>query len=70
MNITAEDWSRVYRTMVRYNRAEGYVDFVGERLTFFDSDPCLGGVHACHVTAAEVARYMSDASERTPSRPI
>lgn len=56
--ITKKDWERVLETMLLYQRKDGFVDCVdGMGLTFFDSDPCMGGVHACHVTIDEVREY-------------
>lgn len=56
--ITKKDWQGVLDTMSFYKRKEGYVDWVeGAGLKFFDSDPCIGGVRACHVTIDEVKEY-------------
>lgn len=61
MKITLNDWLKVLDTMLRYKRYEGYVDWVdGNGLTFFDSDPCINGVHACYVTIDDVREYMKE----------
>lgn len=57
--ITVSDWERIYSQMVRYNRSEGFVDFVGDKLTFFDSDPKIDGVSACFVTLEDVKEYAN-----------
>lgn len=56
--LTSKDWNRVLWTMLKYKREEGYVDLVNDKLTFFDSDPCLNGIHACYVTIDDVIDYM------------
>lgn len=58
MTITKSDWRCIYDTMRRYKRKEGFVDEVDGSLLFFDSDPCIKGIHACHVTIEEVKEYM------------
>ena len=59
MTIARTDWQRIYDTMRRYGRREGFVDEIDGILTFFDSDPCMGGVHACHITIDEVVEYSN-----------
>lgn len=58
--ITKKDWQRVLHDMQFYNRKEGYVDMCDNKLTFFDSDPCINGIHACHVTLEEVINYYNE----------
>ena len=60
MTITRSDWQRIFDTMHMYRRREGFVDDIDGTLTFFDSDPCRNGIHACHVTIDEVIEYMND----------
>jgi hypothetical protein len=55
--ITKEDWKKVYDTMVFYRRTEGFVDFVGKKLVFFDSAP-MRDEGACFVTIDNVKNYM------------
>lgn len=58
--ITDKDWRRVLVAMLRHHRTEGFVDWVdGLGLAFFDSDPCIKGIHACHVTIGEVKEYVN-----------
>lgn len=57
--ISKTDWHRVLDTMLRYKRCEGYVDWVeGKGLMFFDSDPCINGIHACYVTISDVKNHI------------
>ena len=51
------EWRGILATMERYKRTDGFVDIVDGRLLFFDSDSCIGGVHVCHVSKAEVKDY-------------
>lgn len=61
MKITLTDWLKVLDAMLRYKRYEGYVDWGDDKgLTFFDSDPCINGVHACYVTIDDVREYMKE----------
>lgn len=53
------EWNRVLRDMLFYKRREGYVDEVNGKLTFFDSDPCINGVHAFHVTLGDVRNIIN-----------
>lgn len=57
VKVTKTDWQHILETMLFYNRKEGYVDFVDDKLMFFDSDPKLNDVGACHVTLGEVKEY-------------
>ena len=54
MRITKLDWKQILDVMLFYNRKEGYVDEVDGKLLFFDSDPKINGIGACHVTIEEV----------------
>ena len=58
--MTKQDWQGILRTMQKYNRTEGYVDYIDNEAIFFDEDPCIGGVHACHVTKEDVEKYIAD----------
>lgn len=57
--ITKEEWEAIYNEMVRYNRKEGFVDFINDKLTFFDSDPKINGVSACFVTLSDVSEWKN-----------
>lgn len=54
-----QQWKRVLAIMIHHNRQEGYVDEVNGELLFFDSDPCINGIHACYVTIEDVKKYSS-----------
>lgn len=58
--ITKEDWQSVLRTMEKYNRKDGYVDVIDDDFIFFDSDPCINGVHALYVTRSDVEQYIEE----------
>ena len=53
------EWNGVLRDMLFYKRKEGYVDELNGRLTFFDSDPCINGVHAFYVTLDDVKNIIN-----------
>jgi hypothetical protein len=57
--IVKKDWENVLKTMNQYNREGGFVDFVENKLTFFDSCPCINGVNGFYVTKNEVIKYIN-----------
>ena len=66
MNKTVEkkEWEFVLFIMNKYNRTDGYVDYVensqgNEILTFFDSNPNLKGVKAMYVTKEIVENIIN-----------
>ena len=59
MKIPLSAWEQILDVMLFYHRTEGYVDEVNGKLQFFDSDPKLNGVGACHVTIEEVREYIA-----------
>lgn len=58
--ITKADLIGVYNTMKFYNRSSGFMEFVGERLTFLDSDPRLDEVGACPVEISELEKWIAE----------
>ena len=54
------NWKHILEVMCRYSRSDGYVDTVDGNLMFFDSDPCINGISACHVTIEQVKRYAEE----------
>lgn len=58
MKVEKTDWLRILEVMKFYSRKDGYVDFIGDKLTFFDSDPQINGVGACYVTIENVKKYI------------
>jgi len=46
--------------MVKYKRNEGYMDFVGERLQFFDEDPKLDDISAAKFTRDELIGWIEN----------
>ena len=58
MKVTLLDWEQILDVMLFYHRTEGYVDEINGKLQFFDSDPKINGVGACHVTIEEVKDYI------------
>lgn len=57
MEVTKEMWRDILNTMKKYNRTDGYVDFLNGKLTFFDSNPEIDGVKALSVTREQVEEY-------------
>ncbi len=58
-----QEWKNVLRDMVFYKRRDGYVDEVNGKLTFFDDDPCINGVHAFYVTIDTVRSIIDGTYE-------
>ena len=58
--ITKADLIGVYNTMKFYSRSSGFMEFVGERLTFLDSDPRLDEVGACPVEISELEKWIAE----------
>lgn len=58
LKVTKSDWERILQTMTFYKRKSGFVDFLGNKLTYFDSDPRIDNVHACPVTQEQVVEYI------------
>ena len=56
--VAKRDWEGILATMRFYHRYDGYVDFVGDRFTFFDGDPCFDGVGALYVTLEDVQSFI------------
>lgn len=63
--ITKQDLINVYNTMKFYNLSSGYMDFVGDKICYFDSDPRINDVGACPVNVLEI-KYWIDSYEKTP----
>lgn len=63
MKIPLSAWEQVLDIMLFYHRKEGYVDEVDGKLQFFDNDPKINGVGACHVTIEEVKEYIKSFHE-------
>lgn len=59
-DISLLELEKILEIMEFYNRTDGYMDKVNGKLQFFDSDPFIGGVHACKITKDEVKQYISD----------
>ena len=48
--IEKSDWERILKTMNRYARVGGFVDYDSNgKIQFYDSDPFINGVHAMSV---------------------
>jgi hypothetical protein len=60
IKITKDELINIYNIMVQHNRTEGYMDFVGDKLCFFDDDPYLEYVHACPVTIQKVKSWINN----------
>lgn len=58
--ISLIELERILEIMEFYHRTEGYMDKVNGKLQFFDSDPCIDGVHACKITKDEVRQYIQN----------
>ena len=58
--ISLLELEQILEIMEFYHRTEGYIDKVDGKLAFFDTDPCLGGVHACKVTKDDIKEYIRD----------
>lgn len=65
-DISLTELERILEIMEFYHRTEGYMDKVNGKLQFFDSDPCIGGVHACKITKDEVKHYIRDYPRKEP----
>lgn len=59
-DISLLELEQILEIMEFYHRTEGYIDKVNGKLQFFDSDPCIGGVHSCIITKDEVKQYIRD----------
>lgn len=57
--VTKNDLQYVLDIMIFYNRKEGYMDFIDNKLMFFDSDPKINGIGACHITLNEIKEYIN-----------
>lgn len=68
MEISLLELEQILELMEFYHRTEGYMDKVDGKLQFFDSDPCIGGVHACKITKDEVKQYIRDYPRKEPDR--
>ena len=51
---------KILAVMLKYNRQEGYMDFVGDRLQFFDEDPKLGDISAVKFTRDELIGWIEN----------
>ena len=58
--ITKEDLINVCNTMSFYNASSGYMDFVGGKICYFDSDPRLDDVGACPVEISELKKWIEE----------
>lgn len=67
-DILLLELAQILEIMEFYHRTEGYMDKVNGRLQFFDSDPCIGGVHACKITKDEVKQYIGDYPRKESDR--
>lgn len=61
--VTKSDWEGVLATMKKYLRDSGYVDFLDDKFTFFDSDPEIEGVGAMFVTRQQVSAIVNNYKE-------
>lgn len=61
--VTKSDWEGVLDTMKKYFRDSGYVDFLDDKFTFFDSDPAIEGVGAMFVTRQQVTAIVNNYKE-------
>lgn len=68
MEISLLELEQILEIMEFYHRTEGYIDKVNGKLQFFDSDPCIGGVHACIITKDEVKQCIRDYQCKEPNR--
>lgn len=58
--IDKSEWVNVLNVMKRYNREEGYVNDLQDKLTFFDGNACIEGCFSLHVTKEEVEGYIKN----------
>ena len=58
--ITKEQLQKILEVMVKYKRNEGYMDYVGERLQFFDEDPKLDDISAAKFTRDELIGWIEN----------
>ena len=58
--INQSEWVDILKTMTFYNRTNGYINDVGGKLTFFDSNACIGGVDSFYITIEEVRLYAKN----------
>lgn len=56
--VTKADLESVLRTMLFYNRADGYMAFVENKLMFFDANPeSIGGAY---ITREEIEQAIKE----------
>lgn len=61
--VALEELRRLRNTMVQNKRIDGYMDRVGDKLVFFDSDPKIDGVGACPVSIDDVDMWIETYEE-------
>jgi len=55
--VTKADLQSIMKQMIQYNREDGFMAFVGTKLTFFDSEPSFG---AAPINRTDLARYIDE----------
>lgn len=58
--IDKSEWVYILIVMNQYNRAEGFVNDVGGKLKFFDSNACIGDCYSLYVTKRDVEGYINN----------
>lgn len=58
--IKKQDWERIYNTMTQYNRENGFLNILDNKLTFFDNNATIDGVNSFYITKSEVKNYLSN----------
>lgn len=58
--IKKEQLEKILVVMLKYKRQEGYMEFVGDRLQFFDEDPKLGDISAVKFTRDELIGWIEN----------
>ena len=58
MRAKLTDWERVLKQMVLCNKTAGYIDFIKDRLQFFECDPKFKNTVACYISREKIFQYM------------
>lgn len=59
MRATLIDWERVLKQMILCDKTAGYIDFVKDKLQFFEDDPMFNETCACYVSREKIRQYMN-----------
>ena len=60
--LTTTDLERVKKIMEFYKRTSGWIEFVNDKIMFFDSKPSFGG---CFITLEQVHKSLQDDTIRS-----